>query len=76
LYTSPYIIRVNKSRKMKGKACTMYGTNKKCIYNCGQKTQREETTQKLGIDGHIRTILGKGQTGCIWLRMGTSGGPF
>jgi hypothetical protein len=75
-----YMLHQNKGEMMDG-ACSSHGRHEKCSQSFGQKTCMEETTlQDLGTDGKIilQWILGKygGKvwTGCIWLRLGTSGG--
>jgi hypothetical protein len=46
----------------------------------GRKTEREDMSQSVGVDGKItlewilRKYGGKVWNGCIWIRIGTSGG--
>jgi len=34
-------------------ACSMHGRHEKCVQNFGRKTEKEETTEDLGVDGRI-----------------------
>jgi hypothetical protein len=53
--------------------CSTHGGDEKCVQNSGRKTLREEMTRIIS-----EWILGKEGgwvwTGCIWLRIGTTGG--
>jgi hypothetical protein len=46
LYSSPNIIRMIKSRRMKGRACSKHGRKEKCIQDNGGEARRKETTRK------------------------------
>jgi hypothetical protein len=44
LYSSPNIIRVIKSRRMMGGACSTYGGGERCIQGFGGETRGKKTT--------------------------------
>jgi hypothetical protein len=46
LYSSPNIIRMIKSRRMRCQACSTNEGEEKCIYSIGGKARRMETTRK------------------------------
>jgi hypothetical protein len=80
LYASLNAIRVIKSRKMDGRACSTHGRDKNAYRIFIGNLKGREFSEDLGVDG--RVILewmlgkygGKMWTGCMWLRAGTSGG--
>jgi hypothetical protein len=81
VYASPIVIRVIKSKRMTREANVSYtGEMRQHTRFCSEHLDQRDHMEDLRIDGKITLeyILGKecgkAWIGCIWLRIGTSGG--
>jgi hypothetical protein len=72
---------LNKDNEM-GRAYSTHGRDWKCIQNSVRKPKQRrllenlETDEKIILELILRKQSGKVWTGCIWLRIGISGGPL
>jgi hypothetical protein len=79
LNTSPHIIKVIRSRRMRHGACSTHGRDEKCQQYLVRKPEGKRPLKRPRCrwEDNIRMDLkeiGKVGTGFIWLRRGTSGG--